>query len=83
MITPSLKMVSRQNIACPDTKVEVKWDPAPDIEWCEETTTGEQSLLSSKLNKDNKEGAWRGDVDIKVRDELEYEIMISRKDWQE
>ncbi len=55
------------------TKVEVKWDPAPDIEGCKESTIGEQSLLPSKWNKDNKEGAWRVDVDIEVRDELDDE----------
>ncbi len=52
------------------TKVEVKWDQAPDIEGCKESTIGDQSLLPSKWNKDNKEGACRMDVDIEIRDEL-------------
>ena len=37
------------------------------------STVGEQSLLPSKWKKDNKEGAWRMDVDIEVRDELDDE----------
>ena len=50
---------------------EVKWDPAPDIEGCEESTMGEQKLLPSKWNKDNKDGAWRMDVDIELCDEFD------------
>ena len=55
------------------TKFEVKWDQAKDIEGCKECTIGEQSLLPSKWNKDNKEGAWRMDVDIIVQDEFDEE----------
>ena len=55
------------------TKVEVKWDQAPDNEGCKESTIGEQSLLPSKWNKDNKEDAWTMDVDIEVTDELDDE----------
>ena len=53
------------------TKVEVKWDPAPDIEGCKDSTIGEQSLQPSKWNKDNKEGVWRMDVQTDVRDDLD------------
>ncbi len=53
------------------TKVEVKWDPAPDIEGCKDSTIGEQSLQPSKWNKDNKEGVWRVDVQTDVRDDLD------------
>jgi hypothetical protein len=52
-----------------DTAVEVEWDPAPDIEGYEESTVSECVLLPSKWNKDNKEGAWRLDIDIEEHDE--------------
>ena len=53
-----------------ENKVEVEWDPAPDIEGCEESMVGEQVLLPTKWNKDNKDGAWRMDVDIGVEDDV-------------
>jgi hypothetical protein len=55
--------------AVSDTKVEVEWDPAPDIEGYEESTVSECVLLPSKWNKDSKDGAWRMDVDIVEHDE--------------
>jgi hypothetical protein len=56
-----------------DNKVEVEWDPAPDIEGCEESMVGEQVLLPSKWNKDKKDGAWRMDVDIDIEDTMDDE----------
>jgi hypothetical protein len=56
-----------------ENKVEVEWDPAPDIEGCEESTVGEQVLLPSKWNKDKKDGAWRMDVDIDIEDTMDDE----------
>jgi hypothetical protein len=44
--------------AVSDTKVEVEWDPAPDIEGYEESTVSECVLLPSKWIKDNKDGAY-------------------------
>jgi hypothetical protein len=52
-----------------DTKVEVEWDPTPDIEGYEASTVSECVLLPSKWNKDNKDGAWRMDIDIEEHDE--------------
>ena len=49
-----------------ENKVVMEWDAAPDIEGYEESTVGEQVLLPSKWNKDNKYGAWGMDVDIEV-----------------
>ena len=46
-----------------DNRVEVEWDPAPDIEGCQERMVGEQVMLPSKWNKDNNDSAWRMDVD--------------------
>ena len=67
MVTQELKKLH----VIAGTKVQVKWDQDPDIEGCKESTIGEQSLLPSRWNKDNKEGARRMDVDIEVRDELD------------
>ena len=56
-----------------ENKVEVEWDPAPDIEGFEESTISEQVLQPSKWNKDKKDGAWRMDVDIDVEDTTDDE----------
>jgi hypothetical protein len=66
-------------------KFEVEWDPAPDIEGCEESTVGEQVLLPSKWNKDKKDGAWRMDVDIEdtMDDETEVEVEFESNDESE
>ena len=56
-----------------EKKVEVEWDPAPDIEGFEESTESEQVLLPSKWNKDKIDGAWRMDVDIDVEDKIDDE----------
>jgi hypothetical protein len=56
-----------------ENKVEVEWDPAPDIEGFEESTISEQVLQPSKWNKDKKDGAWRMDVDIDVEDTIDDE----------
>ena len=54
-------------------KVEVEWDPAPNIEGFEESTVSEQVLLPSKWNKDKIDGAWRMYVDIDVEDKIDDE----------
>jgi hypothetical protein len=65
-------------------KVVMEWDAAPDIEGYEESPVGEQVLLPSKWNKDNKDGAWRMDVEIEVYnatdDESEDEVEMNSDD---
>lgn len=56
-----------------ENTVEVKWDPAPDIEGYEESTVEQQVLQPGKWNKDKKDGSWRMDVDIDVENVVDDE----------
>ena len=56
-----------------ENTVEVKWDPAPDIEGYEESTVEQQVLQPGKWNKDKKDGSWRMDVDIDVENAVDDE----------
>jgi hypothetical protein len=63
-----------------ENTVEVKWDPAPDIEGYEESTVEQQVLQPGKWNKDKKDGSWRMDVENAVDDESDEEDEVEFDD---